>query len=62
MYDTMPFDLQEVMLNFVLSLNLMKLLNSSNLIYIFNISKGRRGGDRMVVGFPTTCAINVYHH
>ena len=56
MYDTMPFDLQEVMLNFVLSLNLMKLLNSSNLIYIFNISKGRRGGDRMVVGFPTTCA------
>jgi len=27
---------------------------------IFN--RGRRGGDRMVVGFTTTCAINVYHH
>ena len=51
MYDTMPFDSQEVMLNFVLSLNLMKLLNSSNLIYIFNSSKGPRGRDRMVVGF-----------
>ena len=62
MYDTMPFDSQEVMLNFVLSLNLMKLLNSSNLIYIFNLSKGRRGRDRMVVGFPTTGAISVYHH
>jgi hypothetical protein len=33
-----------------------------HLIYIFNSSKGRRGRDRMVVGFPTTCAINVYHH
>ena len=24
--------------------------------------KGRRGRDRMVVGFPTACAISVYHH
>jgi len=23
---------------------------------------GRRGRDRMVVGFTTTCAINAYHH
>jgi len=24
--------------------------------------RGRRGHDRMVVGFTTTCAISVYHH
>jgi len=24
--------------------------------------RGRRGRDRMVVGFPTTRAISVYHH
>jgi hypothetical protein len=23
---------------------------------------GRRGRDRMVVGFTTTCAISAYHH
>jgi hypothetical protein len=23
---------------------------------------GRRGRDRMVVGFNTTCTINAYHH
>jgi len=23
---------------------------------------GRRGRDRMVVGFTTTCAIRAYHH
>jgi len=23
---------------------------------------GRRGHDRMVVGFTTTCAISIYHH
>jgi hypothetical protein len=29
----------------------------------FNIPlKGRRGRDRMVVGFTTTCTISVYHH
>jgi hypothetical protein len=27
-----------------------------------NIGEGRRGRDRMVVGFTTTYAINVYHH
>jgi hypothetical protein len=27
-----------------------------------NIGGGRRGRDRMVVGFTTTYAINVYHH
>jgi hypothetical protein len=26
------------------------------------IRKDRRGHDRMVVGFTTTCAISVYHH
>ena len=24
--------------------------------------EGRRGRDRMVVGFTTTCAISAYHH
>jgi hypothetical protein len=24
--------------------------------------RGRRGRDRMVVGYPTTCAISAYHH
>ena len=24
--------------------------------------RGRRGSDRMVVGFTTTCAISAYHH
>jgi hypothetical protein len=28
----------------------------------FIILGGRRGRDRMVVGFTTTCAINTYHH
>jgi len=23
---------------------------------------GRRSGDRMIVGFTTTCAISAYHH
>jgi len=27
-----------------------------------NIGGGRRGRDRMVVGFTTTYAISVYHH
>ena len=29
---------------------------------ISNNIRGRRGRDRMVVGFTTTCAISVYHH
>jgi len=28
----------------------------------FNITRGHRGPDRMVVGFTTTCAISAYHH
>ena len=27
-----------------------------------NLLRGRRGRDRMVVGFTTTCAISAYHH
>ena len=27
-----------------------------------NYSRGRRGRDRMVVGFTTTCAISAYQH
>jgi hypothetical protein len=27
-----------------------------------HISVDRRGHDRMVVGFTTTCAISAYHH
>jgi hypothetical protein len=30
-------------------------------IFIF-ILRGRRGRDRMVVGFTTTCTISAYHH
>ena len=30
--------------------------------YILLIARGRRGCDRMVVGFTTTCAISAYHH
>ena len=28
----------------------------------FNLTRGRRGRDRMVVGFITTYAISAYHH
>jgi len=27
-----------------------------------NAKRGRRGRDRMVVGFTTICAISAYHH
>jgi hypothetical protein len=27
-----------------------------------NIDRGRRGRDRMVVGYTTTCASRTYHH
>jgi hypothetical protein len=38
-------------------------LASSVVVYIFYPSwGGRRGRDRMVVGFTTTCAISAYHH
>jgi hypothetical protein len=30
--------------------------------YFFVIRSGRRGRDRMVVGFTTTCTISIYHH
>ena len=30
--------------------------------YFYIAFKGRRGRDRMVVGFTTTCAISGYHH
>ena len=32
------------------------------MINVSTFSGGRRGRDRMVVGFTTTCAINAYHH
>jgi hypothetical protein len=39
---------------------------NANFNYIFyefsKETRGRRGRDRMVVGFTTTCAISVYHH
>jgi len=28
----------------------------------FNKIRGRRGRDRMVIRFTTTCAISAYHH
>ena len=36
-------------------------LISSKLV-IPKSSRGRRGRDRMVVGFTTTCAISAYHY
>jgi hypothetical protein len=30
-------------------------------IDILNIHRGRRGGEHMIVGFITTCAISTYH-
>jgi len=36
------------------------------LVYLLSLGSyktgGRRGGDRMVVGFTTTCTISAYHH
>jgi hypothetical protein len=29
---------------------------------VVNLGRGRRGRDRMVVGFTTTCPISVYDH
>jgi len=29
---------------------------------IINVKRDRRGRDRMVDGFTTTCAISAYHH
>ena len=29
---------------------------------ILILQRDRRGRDRMIVGFTTTCAISVYHH
>jgi hypothetical protein len=29
---------------------------------MFVLLRGRRGRDRLVVGFTTTCAISAYHH
>ena len=33
-----------------------------NILLHRNPCRGRRGRDRMVVGFPTTCTITTYHH
>jgi len=35
------------------------ILCSSDYLYIL---RGRRGRDRIAVGFTTTCATSVYHH
>jgi hypothetical protein len=31
-------------------------------LYDQTLVRGRRGRDRMVVGFPTTYAMSAYHH
>ena len=31
-------------------------------LYCLELSWGRRGRDRLVVGFTTTCIISAYHH
>ena len=38
-----------------------KIINEINHIYTC-INGGRRGRDRIIVGFTTTCAISAYHH
>jgi hypothetical protein len=40
--------------------NLLK--RSSSLITLCCFYRSRRGRDRMVVGFTTTCAISAYYH
>jgi len=38
-------------------------MHTTTILYLNNIIfKGRRGRDRMVVGFITTYAISVYHY
>ena len=40
-------------------------IHTSNYIYMKHpliLTWGRRGRDRVVVGFTTTCAINTYHY
>jgi hypothetical protein len=34
---------------------------SINDLFVY-MGRGRRGRDRLVVGFTTTCAISAYHH
>ena len=41
--------------------------STDNLLILIKVTSsmwlwGRRGRDRMVVGFTTTCAISAYHH
>ena len=36
-------------------------LDGAVFLYRYN-TRGRRGRDRMIVGFTTTCAISAYHH
>jgi hypothetical protein len=31
-------------------------------VFVLAVSSGRRGRDRMVVGFTTNCATSVHHH
>jgi hypothetical protein len=38
------------------------MLTTFNRAHVLNINCGRRGRDRMVVGFTTTYAISAYHH
>jgi hypothetical protein len=39
-----------------------KYINNINQMTANVMYRGRRGRDRMVVGFTTTCAISAYHH
>jgi hypothetical protein len=44
------------------NLQVNMLLHSNKHYPDAKLIRGRRGHDRMVVGFTTTCAINAYHH
>jgi hypothetical protein len=40
----------------------MKAFSETRYYFYLNGVRGRRGCDRMIVGFTTTCAISAYHH
>ena len=57
------FIILKLFTNFQNIIFLVKIVANASLINIIDKKKGgRRGRDRMVVGFTTTCAIGAHHH
>jgi hypothetical protein len=50
------------MIQFSLNFELISQCNMKCFSSSITLHWGRRGRDRMVVGFTTTCAISAYHH